>query len=607
MKKTIAYCSLGMAILGLSHAQIRSGFDSFSLAANDDLSTDLVPIGFELDFFGGLRDQLYVNNNGNVTFDNALFEFSPSDVPIGSTEIFAPFFSDVDTTGPGSELVTYGQGTVGGQRAFGVNWVDVGYFSGRTDLINSFQLVLIERSDIVAGGFDVEFNYRQIQFETGDASGGFNGLGGDSARVFYSDGDSDDLSVLPGSGVNGALLDGGSDALIELTNVDLPGRFVIFVRDGEATEFDPNPTDDDGDDGDGGDGGEPVVPVPEPIIVIEITDPSVNTIRDTVRAFSVQMSADINKRLVRFRNGNSSENNISLGSPSWSVISESNPWMNNVSFYADLNTFDYDIDARSVPNAGGLITSRLPSTEVSGERGVVGFEYSKNKNFSLGVAAVYSSGDANHSDGSFNADYDGFGAYGYATYQTDEINDMGLRLFADAQIGVQHIDLDTVHNDSFNGRRANGSSDSTGVSYELNLGSYFEAGGLQHSGFVQFRSNEGDVDPFRATGVGTFSNIPGIEFDSQTLTVGYQVSKPLQYLNTKITPFASFAYEEELTSQDSSIGGNRAVDAPDGGKIVAAGLQFEPQAGFQITVDGEYRTYDGGDATRVGISLGLQF
>jgi hypothetical protein len=84
--------------------------------------------------------------------------------------------------------VTYGTDTVGGRAAFGVNWVDVGYFNAHDDKLNQFQLVLIDRSDINPGDFDIQFNYGDMLWETGDVSGGSGGLGGTSAAVGYSNG-----------------------------------------------------------------------------------------------------------------------------------------------------------------------------------------------------------------------------------------------------------------------------------------------------------------------------------------------------------------------------------------------------------------------------------
>src|SRR5581483_5669804 len=89
-----------------------------------------------------------------------------------------------------------------------------------------------------AGNFDIEFNYDQIQWETGGASGGSGGLGGTSAAVGYSNGLSGASNVyfqLAGSLVNGALLDGGPNALISHSlNSNVLGRYDFQVRGGEV-------------------------------------------------------------------------------------------------------------------------------------------------------------------------------------------------------------------------------------------------------------------------------------------------------------------------------------------------------------------------------------
>lgn len=218
-------------------AAVRSGFDANTIAGNDDDSTGLVNIGFSVDFFGLVFDQLYVNNNGNVTFDDPLAAFTPFDLTSTGRQIIAPFFADVDTRGPGSDLVTYGTGMVDGRLAFGVNWVNVGYFATGEDKLNSFQLVLIDRSDTGAGNFDIEFNYDQIQWETGEASGGAFGLGGDSARVGFSNGSGapDTFFELAGSAVNGAFLDTGpleTALILNMLNSDVAGRYVFEARNG---------------------------------------------------------------------------------------------------------------------------------------------------------------------------------------------------------------------------------------------------------------------------------------------------------------------------------------------------------------------------------------
>lgn len=215
---------------------IRSGFDDNILEPNDDLSTPLVPIGFNVNFFGQTESDLFVNNNGNVTFDSALFTFTPFDLLSTSTRIIAAFFADVDTRNHGNPTV-YGNDVVNGRNAFGVTWDEVDYFPSNAahgDQLNTFQLVLIDRSDIAPGDFDIEFNYAQILWETGGASGGSGGLGGSSARVGYSNGVNTQFE-LPGSGVNGAFLDGGPPAtsLVQNSlNSSVLGRYRFAARSG---------------------------------------------------------------------------------------------------------------------------------------------------------------------------------------------------------------------------------------------------------------------------------------------------------------------------------------------------------------------------------------
>ena len=224
-----------MIVLAQAAAVVPNVFDSNILPANDDSSTDLVPIGFPVNFFSSNYTELYVNNNGNVTFLAPLSTYTPFGLTgdIG-TSIIAPFFADVDTRE--GNIVTYGPGTWEGRTAFGVNWIEVGYFSYHIDKLNTFQLVLVDRSDVSPGDFDIIFNYDQIQWETGDASDGTDGLGGYSAHVGYSNGTGSigTFLELTGSGVNGSFLDGGPRALRSSTNVGIPGRYIFEVRNGIA-------------------------------------------------------------------------------------------------------------------------------------------------------------------------------------------------------------------------------------------------------------------------------------------------------------------------------------------------------------------------------------
>ncbi len=212
------------------------GFAANSVPRNDDGSTsNAVDLGFTVNFFGATFRSAFVNNNGNITFGGPLSEFTPEGLIGSPLRIIAPFWADVDTRAAGSSLVTYGKDIVDGRPAFGANWVNVGYFDSHDDKLNSFQLVLIDRSDIAPGDFDIEFNYDRIEWETGDASGGRGGLGGTSASAGYSNGSrtAEASFEILGSRLPGLFLDSNRNALVRRTlNSDVRGRLAFFVRQG---------------------------------------------------------------------------------------------------------------------------------------------------------------------------------------------------------------------------------------------------------------------------------------------------------------------------------------------------------------------------------------
>ncbi len=211
------------------------GFLQKSVARNDDGSAPPEDLGFTINFFGKQRPTVYVNNNGNVTFDSPLSTYTPFGLVGTAREIIAPFFADVDTRNPQSKLVTYGRDSVDGHLAFGVNYIDVGYYNAHADKLASFQVIVIDRSDLGAGDFDVEFNYARIPWETGDASGGTGGLGGVPASVGWSNGSGDPGTYfeLEGSLIAGSFLDNGRHPLIQ-EKIDSPlrGRLRFHARAG---------------------------------------------------------------------------------------------------------------------------------------------------------------------------------------------------------------------------------------------------------------------------------------------------------------------------------------------------------------------------------------
>ncbi|MGS2744189.1 nidogen-like domain-containing protein [Halomonas sp. LS-001] len=246
--------SNGVAFSGtslLSGLGGEAGFGENILPRNDDSSTAEIDISqvFEngINFFGREFNSLWVNNNGSVTFNGARSAFTPSVITenSGNPEI-TPFFADVDTRGgeaeissaggnsTGSNLVYYDFDTVNDR--FIVTWDDVGYFSRQTDKLNAFQLILSDRGQ---GDFDIEFRYENVEWTTGSASGGTDGLGGQVARAGYTagTGDPDAFFELPASGDQEAIL-----ALDEVEgNTGQIGQWLFPVRSGDIVSADIPP------------------------------------------------------------------------------------------------------------------------------------------------------------------------------------------------------------------------------------------------------------------------------------------------------------------------------------------------------------------------------
>ncbi len=161
------------------------GTYTLAMGPNDDFSSGLITIPFQFNLYGDLYTNLYINNNGNVSFDAPWGTFTATPFPTASFAMVAPFWGDVDTRGDD------GLGLNGGtveykitSTALYVNWSDVGYFNSYTDKHNSFQLIITDGTDPVIGvGKNVSFCYKEMEWTTGDASGGSGGFGGSPAVV----------------------------------------------------------------------------------------------------------------------------------------------------------------------------------------------------------------------------------------------------------------------------------------------------------------------------------------------------------------------------------------------------------------------------------------
>ena len=105
-------------------------------------------------------------------------------------------------TSTGSNLLWYDLDPV--SKTFTATWDDVGYYSGQTNKLNAFQLSIQQIN--AQGDFDIAFRYENVDWTTGNASGGSNGLGGTPARAGYSAGNGVEYYELPQSGNEADLL-----------------------------------------------------------------------------------------------------------------------------------------------------------------------------------------------------------------------------------------------------------------------------------------------------------------------------------------------------------------------------------------------------------------
>lgn len=100
--------------------------------------------------------------------------------------MIAAFWADIDTRGAGSGLCWY---KIESNRLI-VTWESVGYFAANDDLLSTFQLIITDGTDPVVGiNNNVAFSYDDMQWTTGDLSGGVGGFGGTPATVGVNKGD----------------------------------------------------------------------------------------------------------------------------------------------------------------------------------------------------------------------------------------------------------------------------------------------------------------------------------------------------------------------------------------------------------------------------------
>ena len=129
--------------------------------------------------------QMYVNSNGNVTFQGTFTNFTPDGFPGLTQPTIGVYFGDVDlrvpTTGqpplPADSGLFLCEDTA--NKRFIMTWKNVGYYNRKSDKLSSFQMILTDTLDsdpCTSPTMGVEFRYERLEWNAGDVSGGVAGL-----------------------------------------------------------------------------------------------------------------------------------------------------------------------------------------------------------------------------------------------------------------------------------------------------------------------------------------------------------------------------------------------------------------------------------------------
>lgn len=167
-----------------------------SLPGNDDGSTVAIPLGFTFYIYGTPYTSVYVNNNGNLSFNAPFGGYQPAGFP-STTAILAGYWTDIDTRTCGT--VRY--------KSFGTyfvaSWENVGTFNQVCNAPNTFQIIISNINDGSVGlGANMKFNYGDIQ-SIGTGSGPA------TATVGANKGNNIDYSLIGRFDIAGDAYDGG--------------------------------------------------------------------------------------------------------------------------------------------------------------------------------------------------------------------------------------------------------------------------------------------------------------------------------------------------------------------------------------------------------------
>lgn len=204
------------------------------LERNDDdyaqagIGMPAVPFNFNLYGTNYTGSDIYLNNNGNLSFGAGFTSFTSTGFPIAGFPMVAAFWADVDTRNDASGAAYYKYIDGNGDSSIDtlvMTWDNVGYFSNQADLTNTFQIAISDGTNPTMGlGNNVCFSYDDMQWTTGGASGGTGGFGGTAATVGVNAGNGTDFFQVgrfdqPGNAYDGPA--GANDGVSFLDHTDI--------------------------------------------------------------------------------------------------------------------------------------------------------------------------------------------------------------------------------------------------------------------------------------------------------------------------------------------------------------------------------------------------
>ncbi|MEI7743417.1 MAG: choice-of-anchor Q domain-containing protein, partial [Chloroflexota bacterium] len=219
-----------------------------------------LPIGFTVNFYGTEYDTVYVNSNGSIAFGSGSDTYDePLNTILDGAAGVVAYGLDLDNreimdplsawgSGRHGDFFYWGRTTVGGRQAFVATWMNSQTFSATIDATNwnTFQIVLVDRSDVASNDVDIIVNYGSLQandqgYSDGCADGNDTcvaiGVGSViDGQIKYAS-IVDDSSVLYNGRLNADVADDGAHPLNQAhLNSDVPGRFIFQMRDGELPQ-----------------------------------------------------------------------------------------------------------------------------------------------------------------------------------------------------------------------------------------------------------------------------------------------------------------------------------------------------------------------------------